>query len=116
MRKKINVNIWDDYCQEPEYDFTDPTTINVESLDKLSMSDICRVRDFVYERCLEWKEKSKKNGDVEFQKDLDDEYMIGVWNLDEDRRKDLYDFLKKGDNVAKNDNGDEFSIQWLMES
>lgn len=108
--KRIRVNLWDDYKQEPEYSITDPTTLKIEAYNgELTDSQMLEMRDLIFNRCLEWKEKLKKNN-VGFAKNPERHETIDIVGLNEECRKSLFDELKK------NDNGIDIKINWLMES
>ena len=108
--RNINVNLWDDYCQKPEYPFNSPTSICIESRQKLKNWEIGRMREIIFERCLNWKKwKDAKN--VEFSKNESKDWRIDIMELDEYSRKDLYSYLKKDDKAFE-----DIRINWLMES
>ena len=110
-KRNVNVNLWDDYRQKPEYDVNDPTAINIETdPNELKPYEMQGLRSAIFSKCLEWK-KEHKRLDVSFMLDGEKEYRIVVFDLDEPTRKDLFDFLKKS-NASFSDIG----INWLMES
>lgn len=108
--RKINVNLWDDYKQKPEYDVNDPTAISVESLDELDNNELIGLRGLIFAKCIEWKKKNERL-DVDFMLDKEKDYRIVVFELDEPTRKKLFDYLKKSSIDFL-----DIRINWLMES
>ena len=110
-KKKVNVNLWDDYRQKPEYDVNDPTAINIETEpEELEPYEMQGLRAVIFSKCLEWK-KMNKRLDVSFMLDDENDYRIVVFDLDEPTRKDLFEFISNS-NASFSDIG----VNWLMES
>ncbi len=108
----VNVNIWDDYKQKPQYDVNDPTTIRVESNDDRTDAEADKLRRIILERCHEWKLRNFKTAkSVLFELDHDDKAVIIVYELDEPNRNSLYSYLSQDMSGF----GD-IAIRWLMES
>ncbi len=109
--RRINVNLWDDYCQKPSYPFNNPTTLRVEDTKgMLSADEMAKLRALLYERCVKWKKRTNMKS-VSFSKNQLKHDTIDIEELSEPVRKDLYSYLKKDDSAF----GD-IKIQWLMES
>ena len=106
--RKINVNIWDDYAQKPEYTYNEPTHIAIETLDKLDKDEISLLRKEIYNRCLLWKRQEEEK-EVNFLEH--GESKILVTELSEDKRKKLYEYLSKNSSAF----GD-IVINWTMNS
>ena len=110
-KRRVNVNLWDDYRQKPEYDVNDPTAISIETdPNELKPYEMQGLRSTIFSKCLEWK-KQHERFDVSFMLDDEKEYRIVVFDLDEPTRKDLFDFLRKSDASFS-----DIGINWLMES
>lgn len=110
--RRIQVNLWDDYKQEPEYSITNPTTLKIEDFDgQLNIDQILEMRNVIFNKCLEWRKNSKCDN-VGFAKNPVKFDTIDIVGLNEECRKSLFKELKKCDNEVI----DGFKIKWLMES
>ena len=106
--REIQVNLWDDYIQKPQYTYNEPTTIAIESLDKLDKDEIGLLRKEIFNRCLQWKRNTSEK-EVDFIEENENEIL--VTELSEDKRNNLYEYLCK-DSSAFGD----VEIKWVMES
>ena len=107
--KRVQVNLWDDYKQEPEYSITNPTTITIED-DEITHEQRAELREVIFHRCLAWKISGGFDG-VGFSLNPTRSEVIDVIGLTEPYRKSLFDSLKKNENGIS-----DVKINWVMES
>jgi len=108
--REIYVNLWDDYKQKPYHDHTEPTTLTIESTDRLKTSEIILLRQTIIVRCLIWKEKEGER-EVQFIENDDKYNVIDIHGLDADKREKLDKYLCRDRSAF-----DDIRITWLMES
>lgn len=100
-KKKINVNLWDDYCQKPYHPYNETTRLVIED-SHMSDEDVHELREALMQLCDDWLMRTGrmnllkiifKTHDIIIFSRAIDKRKIDIINLSSDSRRELYSFL-----------------------
>ena len=120
MEHCININLFDDYRQKPEYKYNETTHFRISVTDgQLLDQELCSVREQLLTACTHWKCEHQgilpilhnAYNDVQFSRSWKRD-ELDLMELDEPRRQCLFRHLQK--HFTKTLEGIE--ITWTMES